>query len=377
MPDQSTDIRDIRADHIGSLIRPTALLEARGSYDDPAAGAARDVPKSASLVEVENRCIRAVVAMQERVGLQIVTDGEFRRISYFMDFLKALGGLSAVMDTQGFTFVDGSPTSTIVVTDKVRWPDGGVTVTDFSYLASVSIAVPKVSLPSPIHAQFFDESDRIATDAYTDMNEFWDDLVSIYSRELLALADAGCRYVQLDETTFVKLCDEQFVARMLELGGDPDRALGDWIGVINRIAEARPRGMTLAVHFCRGNGPGGTWVSQGGYDAVAERLFGELAVDRLLLEYDSDRAGDFAPLRFIPKERVAVLGLLTTKSAELETVDEMKRRIDEAAGFVSPDQLAISPQCGFASGKTNSQMTIEEEEAKLRRIVEVAAAVWN
>lgn len=377
MADQTTDIREIRADHVGSLIRPSGLLEARESYDDPTATRASGAAKTASLVAAENLCIRNVVAMQERVGLKIVTDGEFRRLSYFMDFLKALGGLSAVMDTQGFTFVDGSPTSTIVVTDKIAWPKGGITVADFTHLASVTKVVPKVSLPSPIHAQFFDEADRISTDVYANVSAFLDDVVAVYTQELTALAEAGCRYVQLDETTFVKLCDEKFVARMKELGGDPDRALGDWIDVINRVAAAKPAGMTLAVHFCRGNGPGGAWISEGGYAPIAERLFSELAADRLLLEYDSERAGGFEPLRFVPKDRIAVLGLMTTKSSELESVDELKKRIDEASKFIPVDQLALSPQCGFASGKSAGQMTIEQEEQKLHRIVEVADAVWH
>ena len=380
MTDDLEDISEIRADHVGSLIRPQMLLEARMGYDDPDAARASDQPKSASLLETEDRCIRAAVAMQARVGLRLATDGEFRRLSYFMDFIKALGGLSAVMDTQGFTFVDGSPTSTIEVRDKIVWPDGGITVADYSFLnslTSVAGMTAKVSLPSPVHAQFFDDTHRIATDAYGGVAEFWDDLVEVYQKELAALAAAGCRYVQFDETTFVKLCDEKFVARMREMGGDPERALGDWIDVINRVAVAKPAGMTLAVHFCRGNGPGGAWISEGGYDPVAERVFGELAADRLLLEYDSDRAGGFEPLRFVPKDRTVVLGLVTTKSPDLETADALKRRIDAAGKFVSVDQLALSPQCGFASGKAAAQMTIAQEEDKLRRVVEVADAVWG
>jgi 5-methyltetrahydropteroyltriglutamate--homocysteine methyltransferase len=368
-----TAIDSIRADHVGSLIRPDALLEARADYD--AAGG--NGPKPEALVEAENKSIADVVAMQERAGMQLVTDGEMRRMSYSRDFQAALGGLTAVMNTDDFTFVNGNPTTKINITGKINWPDGGIQVKDFEYLGSVAKVTPKVSIPSPLHAQFFEDGDNIDKSVYPDPTLYWDDLVDVYVAELGALYAAGCRYVQMDETTFVKLCDPKFVAGLIERGGDPRTALTNWIDIINRVEAGAPDGMTVAVHFCRGNGPGGAWISEGGYDAIAETLFSTLKIKRLLLEYDSDRAGGFEPLRFIPKGSIAVLGLMTTKSVELETADALKARLGEAAKSIPIEQLAISPQCGFASGKSGGQMSIDQQEQKLARIAEVAGDVWG
>ncbi|MBT3550059.1 MAG: 5-methyltetrahydropteroyltriglutamate--homocysteine S-methyltransferase [Rhodospirillaceae bacterium] len=368
-----TAIDTIRADHVGSLIRPAGLLKARADYD--AAGGVGQKPDA--LIEAENKSVADVVAMQERAGMQLVTDGEMRRISYSRDFQARLGGLTAVMNTDDFTFVNGNPTTKINITGKITWPDGGIQVTDFEYLNSVTNVTPKVSIPSPLHAQFFEDGDNIDKSVYAEPSLYWDDLVAVYIKELGALYAAGCRYVQMDETTFVKLCDPKFVTGLKDRGGDPIAALTHWIDIINRIEAGAPDDMTVAVHFCRGNGLGGAWISEGGYDAIAETLFSTLKIKRLLLEYDSDRAGGFEPLRFIPKGVVAVLGLMTTKSPELEPADALKSRIDEAAKSILIDQLAISPQCGFASGKSGGQMSIDQQEQKLARIAEVAADVWG
>lgn len=366
-------IDTIRADHVGSLIRPAALLEARADYD--AAGGNGAKPEA--LIEAENKSVADVVAMQERAGIQLVTDGEMRRMSYSRDFQARLGGLTAVLNTEDFTFVNGNPTTKINITGKINWPVGGIQVEDFEYLNSVTNVTPKVSIPSPLHAQFFEDGDNIDKSAYAEPALYWDDLVDAYVNEINSLYAAGCRYVQMDETTFVKLCDPKFIAGMKDRGGDPETALTNWIDIINRVQAGAPEDMTVAVHFCRGNGPGGAWISEGGYDAIAETLFSTLMIKRLLLEYDSDRAGGFAPLRFIPKGTIAVLGLMTTKSAALETADALKARIFEAAKSIPIEQLALSPQCGFASGKSGGQMSINQQEQKLARIAEVAADVWG
>jgi 5-methyltetrahydropteroyltriglutamate--homocysteine methyltransferase len=202
-------------------------------------------------------------------------------------------------------------------------------------------------------------------------------MIAVYKAELKALGAAGCTYVQYDDTTFVKLCDPKFTDELKHRGIDPDKSFDRWIRVLNRTLEDKPAGMIVAMHQCRGNGPQGAWISQGGYDPVAEKVFGELKFDRFLVEYDSERAGDFKPLRFVPKGKSAVLGIMTTKNSNLESVDELKRRIDEASKSIDPDQLALSPQCGFASGRVGGMMTIEREAEKLKRIVEVADAVWH
>jgi len=366
-------IASIRADHVGSLIRPEALLNARADYDSGGG----DGPKSEALIAAENKSVAEIVAMQERAGMQLVTDGEMRRMSYSRDFQASLGGLTAVMNTDDFTFVNGNPTTKINITGKITWPDGGIQVKDFQYLNSVTKVTPKVSIPSPLHAQFFEDGDNIDKSVYAEPSLYWDDLVAVYVKELNALYAAGARYVQMDETTFVKLCDPKFVAGLIERGGDPIAALSNWIDIINRIEAGAPNDMTVAVHFCRGNGPGGAWISEGGYDAIAETLFSTLKIKRLLLEYDSGRAGGFEPLRFIPKGTIAVLGLMTTKSPELESADALKARIDDAAKSIPIEQLAVSPQCGFASGKSGGQMSIDEQAQKLARIAEVAADVWE
>jgi len=334
-----TAIDTIRADHVGSLIRPAGLLEARADYD--AAGG--NGPKPDALIEAEDES----------------------------------GGLTAVMNKDDFTFVNGNPTTKITITGKITWPEGGIQVEDFRYLNSVAKVTPKVSIPSPLHAQFFEDGGNIDPSVYPDPSLYWDDLVDVYVKEINDLYGAGCRYVQMDETTFVKLCDPKFIAGLKDRGGDPDAALTAWIDIINRVAAGAPEDMTVAVHFCRGNGPGGAWISEGGHGAIAETLFSTLKIKRLLLEYDSHRAGGFEPLRFIPAGTIAVLGLMTTKSADLETAGALKARIDEAAKSIPIEQLAISPQCGFASGKSGGQMSIEQQEQKLARIAEVAADVWG
>ena len=375
----ATKMPNYRTDHVGSLIRPKELLDAQVGLDDvrsPGTTVMKEKPPK--LVEVEDKTIREVVKLQEDAGMDIVTDGEFRRASYFADFMSQVGGLEIKRQTSDFSFINGTPGTQINIVGKTNPPKGGIMVKDFSFLKSVTNkATPKVTIPSPTHAQFFESEERVDHSVYKDMDAWWDDMVKVYQAELKALAAAGCTYVQYDDTTFVKLCDPKFTEELKRRGGDPDERLDHWIEILNRTLEGKPEGMTVAIHQCRGNGPQGAWISQGGYDPVAEKLFAELKFDRFLLEYDSERAGGFEPLRFIPKDRSAVLGLITTKSAQLESVDTLMRRIDEASKFIDPDQLALSPQCGFASGRVGGMMTVQQEADKLKRIVETAHAVWH
>jgi 5-methyltetrahydropteroyltriglutamate--homocysteine methyltransferase len=376
----ATKMPNYRTDHVGSLIRPKELLDAQEGLDGVnSPGTTVMKTKSPKLVEIEDKTIREVVQLQEDAGVDVVTDGEFRRASYFADFMSRVGGLEITRQTSDFSFVNGTPGTQISVVGKVSPPQGGIMTKDFAYLKSVARkATPKVTIPSPTHAQFFESEERLKNrDAYKAMDAWWDDMIKAYRAELKALAAAGCTYAQYDDTTFVKLCDPKFTDELKRRGIDPAQRFDHWIDVLNRTLEGKPAGMTVAIHQCRGNGPQGAWISQGGYDPVAEKLFSELKFDRFLLEYDSERAGGFAPLRFVPKDKSAVLGLMTTKNAELESADTLKRRIDEASKYIDPDQLALSPQCGFASGRVGGMMTITQEADKLKRIVETAHAVWR
>ena len=368
-----------RTDHVGSLIRPQALLDAQVGLDGVnSPGTTVMQSKSPDLVAIEDSSIRDAVKMQEDAGMDVVTDGEFRRASYFADFMSKVGGLQITRQKTDFSFVNGTAGTQINIVGKPNPPKDGITTSDFAFLKSAAkTATAKVTIPSPLHAQFFESEERVDHDVYKNIDGWWDDMVEVYKAELRALAAAGCTYVQYDDTTFVKLCDPKFTDELKRRGANADKLFDHWMDVLNRTLEGRPAGMTVAMHQCRGNGPQGAWISQGGYDPVAEKLFSTLKFDRYLLEYDSGRAGGFEPLRFMPKGKSAVLGLLTTKNAQLESKDTLKRRLDEASKFIDPDQLALSPQCGFASGRVGGMMTIQQEADKLKRIAEVAHDVWH
>ncbi len=366
-----------RTDHVGSLIRPPELLATQKGMESQQVVL---LNKSSELVAAENKAIKDVVKLQEDAGIDVVTDGEFRRASYFADFMGRIKGLKIDRQKSDFSFVNGAPGTVISAGAKLAHPDPakGIMTDDYKFLKSVTTkATPKVTLPSPTHAQFFESEDRLDHSIYKDLDAYWEDMIAVYKAELKALAAAGCTYVQYDDTTFVKLCDPKFVDELKKRGIDPNKSFDRWIRVLNRTIEDKPSKMIVAIHQCRGNGPNGAWISQGGYDPVAEKVFGELKFDRFLVEYDSERAGDFKPLRFVPKGKTAVLGIMTTKNERLESADELKRRIDEASKFIDSDQLALSPQCGFASGRTGGMMTIEREAEKLHRLAEVAHAVWH
>lgn len=375
----SQGIPAFRADVIGSLIRPPELLAMRKAENGDLATLRPRLRKSPGLVALEDDSIRSVVREQEAAGLRVATDGEFRRIYYYEGFLSALGGIEPriMADGAGVKFRSGFVAPRIAVAGPIRWPEGGVTVADFRFAqAAAASATVKVTLPSPLHSMFYREG-LVDRAAYPDDAALWADLVEVYAREIAALAAAGCTYVQLDETTLIRLCDPKFVAYLEERGIDPKRELAQWIGVLAGVAARKPAGLTLAIHLCRGNGPGGSWVSTGAYEPIADALFNQVGADLYLLEYDTERAGDFTPLRLVPRDKGVVLGLVSTKVPALEDVAMLWARIADAARHLPLDRLALSPQCGFASSVLNPPLTADDQRRKLERLVTVATEVWG
>jgi 5-methyltetrahydropteroyltriglutamate--homocysteine methyltransferase len=363
-----------RADIVGSFLRTAALIEARRAFNDDLSVVKSDTGKPDSLVAVEDRAIKDLVKFQEDLGLEVVTDGEFRRLYYF-DPLAAFDGVDLIKE-EGIDFVNGFSPPRVVVRGKVRWPEGGVTVSDFRFLRSLSSRVPKITLPSPLFSQFYNK-DRIDRSVYPNLDDFWADIIAAYRKELQALADEGCSYVQIDETTLIRLCDPKFVHFLSEHGVDPNAELDRWTGVLNAITQGMPDHLTIGMHICRGNGPGGSWISSGGYDAIADAIFNRIAINTYLLEFDSERAGGFAPLRFLPKNKGVVLGLVTTKSPRLELESEIKRRVEEAARYVPIENLALSPQCGFSSDSIDRPIDYEGQRQKLELVVKTARDIWH
>jgi len=360
-----------RADHVGSLLRPKELLEARSKRD---AGELKD----AQLREIEDRLIRDVVKLQEDAGLESITDGEYRRFMFHVDFLTQLsgveqrGGISTKFHKKEGE-VDFAPPR-LVVTGKLAHPRG-IQRRDFEYLRSVTTRTPKVSIPSPTMAHFRGGRQGIDEKAYPELDEFFADLARCYREELADMYEAGSRYVQLDDTNLAYLCDPVQRKGASERGDDPDDLPRTYAALINSAIE-RPKDMTACVHLCRGNFRS-AWIAEGSYEPVAEVLFNEVAVDAFFLEYDDERSGDFAPLRFVPKHKLVVLGLVTSKVPKLESKDELRKRIDEAAKYIDLDQLCLSPQCGFASTAYGNELTVEQQVAKLRLVVETAREVWG
>jgi 5-methyltetrahydropteroyltriglutamate--homocysteine methyltransferase len=361
-----------RADHVGSFLRPKFLLDAREQFRTGAIDAAR-------LRSVEDEAIRGIVAFQENLGLRGITDGEYRRTYFHIDFLTQLQGV----ETKGGIHVkfhsakgevDFEP-PVMQVTGKVRH-DKPIQRADFEFLRSVTSRTPKVSIPSPTMLHFRGGRNAISTEAYPDLDGFYADVAAGYADELQSLGDAGCRYVQFDDTNLAYLCDEKMREGARKRGDDPNELPRRYARLINAAIEHRPEGMTVCVHLCRGNFRS-AWAAEGGYEPVAEVLFNELAVDGYFLEYDDPRSGDFAPLRHVPKGKTVVLGLVSTKVGELESKDALKRRIDEAARFVPMEQLCLSPQCGFSSTVHGNDIAVESQAAKLRLVIETAREVWG
>jgi len=364
-----------RADHVGSLLRPPELRRAR---DDFAAGKIT----AGQLRAVEDEAIRGAVALQQEAGLRSVTDGEFRRASWHMDFIYQIGGIGQVPGhlISQFRNAEGTIEFTppaIRVNRRVTM-DKTIFGEDFAFLQSIAgESVPKLTIPAPSMVHYRSGVRAVVDESvYPDVEEFWSDVSAAYADEVRRLAEQGCRYLQIDDISLAYLNDPAQRAYVSERGEDAEHMHLRYISLINGAVAGRPEGMTVATHLCRGNYRS-SWVAAGGYDFVAEALFNELNVDGFFLEYDDERSGGFEPLRFVPPGKQIVLGLVTTKRPELESKDELKRRIDEAAKYVPLDQLCLSGQCGFSSTAEGNALTIDEEVAKLRLIVETAREVWG
>ena len=359
-----------RADHIGSLLRPRELKAAFGDFHSGRIDAE-------TFGEIQDRSIRTAVALQEEVGLQSITDGEFRRASWFSGFIAAVEGLTTRDALFDFHDAGGGHATfkTAYVEGKLRRRPGGITTGELDFVRGLTRRTPKVTMPAPSLVHFFRGDQAVDRTVYPDLDAFWSDLIAIYHAELDALADLGCRQVQLDEVPCAMLCDPQVRERAKSLGMDPVALVDAYIAAIDTIADRRPAGMGVAMHLCRGNYKG-HWMAAGGYEPVAEKLF-RSKVDTFFLEYDSARAGGFEPLRLVPGDKAVVLGLVSSKTPELEPVDELRRRIDAASRYIPLERLAISPQCGFASSVGGNPLTIDDQRRKLSRVVEVAELVWG
>ncbi len=360
-----------RADHVGSLLRPPEVHEARRRRAEGAISAEE-------LRAVEDAAIADAVAKLEGVGMRSITDGEFRRAWFHLDFLQQLdnvavtGNIAASSDAAETVHLTPPKLSVVGRLGHSR----DIQVADFRYLASVTTETPKVSIPSPTMVHFRGGRAAIDIEAYPDLELFFEDLAACYRAEIDALYNAGCRYIQLDDTNLAYLCDPVMRAGAEERGDDPNALPHAYAELINKATSGRPDDLTVAIHLCRGNYRS-TWFAQGGYEPVAEVLFTELDVNAYFLEYDDERSGDFQPLRFVPADKTVVLGLVTSKRPELEPYDLLAARVDEAARFVPKDQLCLSPQCGFASTIEGNALTADQQWAKLAHVVETAGRIWS
>jgi 5-methyltetrahydropteroyltriglutamate--homocysteine methyltransferase len=361
-----------RADHVGSFLRPKLLLDAREQFRIGAIDSAR-------LRAVEDEAIRGIVRFQEELGLRGITDGEYRRTYFHIDFLTQLAGV----ETKGGIHVkfhsakgevDFEP-PVMQVTNKVRHAKA-IQRADLEFLRSITSRTPKVTIPSPTMLHFRGGRNAINREAYPDLDAFYDDVAAAYADELQSLGEAGCTYVQFDDTNLAYLCDEKMREGARQRGDDPNDLPRRYARLINATIAHRPKGMKVCVHLCRGNFRS-AWAAEGGYEPVAEVLFNELAVDGYFLEYDDPRSGDFAPLRHVPKGKIVVLGLVSTKVGALESKDYLKRRIDDAAKRVPLEQLCLSPQCGFSSTVHGNDIAMESQAAKLRLVIDTAREVWG
>jgi len=362
-----------RAEHIGSLLRPSDLLRQRARF-------AIGEINAAELAAAEDGAIVGAIRMQEQIGFKFVTDGEFRRRSYHSYFYGALGQLR--IDTIGGAEAVGADGDggrgaqpVAIIGSRVQWTHP-INVTDASFLTKHSQLWPKITIPGPCALHFRGSDAAVTASAYQDVDQFWSDIVAAFTRELHALAAAGCRYVQIDETAFAKFGDPQVQAALAARGDDWSALIDKYIAVTNRVLAAAPEGMHIGMHLCRGN-RGGHWHAEGSYDLVADKLFNALDIDFFFLEYDSPRAGDFSPLRLVPKGKTIALGLVSTKAATVEDKAALKRRIEEAGRHVDLDRLALSPQCGFASSEEGNPIPPAAQEAKLRLVVDAAREVWG
>ena len=359
-----------RADHVGSLLRPASLKEARARRE-------RGEISAGEMAAAEDAAIERIVARQAAAGLRSATDGEFRRAMWHFDFLERLEGVESYHSDHGIAFKGGIETQAkgIRVVGKVGFA-GHPMVEHFRFLRDHTKATPKMTIPSPSVLHFRGGRKAVDDRAYPEMAEFYSDLGQAYGSAVQAFAEAGCRYLQLDEVNLAYLCDSEQRQMLRERGDNPDTLPQIYAEMINRAIAGRPSGMVITMHLCRGNFRS-SWIAQGGYEPVAELLFNQIGVDGYFMEFDSERAGGFEPLRFVPKGKSVVLGIVTSKTGGLESADDLRRRIDDAARYVDLDQLCLSPQCGFASTEEGNSLSEDEQWAKLERIVEVAETVWG
>jgi 5-methyltetrahydropteroyltriglutamate--homocysteine methyltransferase len=360
-----------RADQVGSLLRTDAIHEARARHE-------KHEITDAQLKAIEDREIEKIIKKQEDVGLQSITDGEFRRSWWHFDFLKMLDGVELYSTEQGIQFAGvQSRAENVRVVGKIDFPADHPMLGHFKFLKAHTRAVPKMTIPSPSVLHFRGGRAAIRKDVYPDLDGFFEDLAKAYAKAVRAFYDAGCRYLQFDDTIWAYLCSADQREKARGRGEDVDRLPAIYARTINHALAAKPADMTISTHVCRGNFRS-TWISEGGYEPVAETLLGKVNYDGYFLEYDTARAGGFEPLRFLPKgNKVVVLGLITSKSGDLERKDDIKRRIDEATKFAPLEQFGLSPQCGFASTEEGNILSEDQQWAKLREIVELSHEVWG
>jgi 5-methyltetrahydropteroyltriglutamate--homocysteine methyltransferase len=359
-----------RAEHVGSLLRPAVLKEAFGHRRDGRIGAAE-------YDAILEGAIRDAVKLQEDAGLQSITDGELGRSSWFGFFFERMEGFR--LEPSAFRFHDDQGHTyewpTCMACARMR-RHGGIATEEYRRLARLTRHTPKVTMPAPSAFHFFRFHAPADPNVYPDIDAYWDDLIAVYRAEIAELAALSCRYIQLDEVPLAMLCDPAIREQVRAMGTDPAALVDAYVGALRRALSDRPAGMTFGLHLCRGNFRS-RWMAQGGYEPVAEKLFNEVPVDAYFLEYDSPRAGDFSPLRLVPQSKHVVLGLISSKTAQLEGKDDLRRRIDEASRYVPLDRLALSPQCGFASVAGGNAISEADEIAKLKLVVETSQAVWG
>jgi 5-methyltetrahydropteroyltriglutamate--homocysteine methyltransferase len=369
----ASEKRPFHADHVGSLLRPPELHRAREQAE-------KGEITATALEAIEDRCIRDAVALQEAAGLQSITDGEFRRAFWHVDFLTGLRGVVPTQSNYAVTFKGehgetANTSSMLVVREKIRRPKP-IMVDHFAAVKALTKRTAKICIPAPTYLHMRGGRKVVSEAVYPDMEEFWADIIKAYREEIADLVKAGCTYLQLDDVSISYLCDRDIRAQIARDGEDPDRLQKKYVSVLNAITADRPANLNVAIHTCRGNFQS-MWMASGGYDAIAETILGGLDVDGFFLEYDTDRSGGFEPLRFVGKGKRVVLGLVSTKKPELESKDALKRRVDKAARYVPMEQLCLSPQCGFASTHHGNRITLDVEKRKLALVVETATELWS
>jgi len=361
-----------RADHVGSLLRPQELKQARADFKD------RKISLQ-QLRELEDRSIRSAIALQESAGLQSVTDGEFRRAFWHVDFLTGFDGIAATQGQYALKFhgeggAESETKSMMVVKGKVK-RSKPVMLDAFSFLKRNTNRVAKLCIPAPTYLHMRGGRKVVDAQAYPDIEEFWSDITRAYREEIADLAKAGCRYLQIDDVSFATICDQNIRAQVRRDGEDPDQLPFKYSSVISSLLKDKPKTMGVTMHTCRGN-HASMWMAEGGYDAVAEAIF-QTAVDGFFLEYDTARAGGFEPLRFVPKGKKVVLGLISTKTPRLEDKDQIKRRVEQASKYVPLENLCLSPQCGFASSEVGNRLSVDDQRRKLDLVAQTAREIWG